>query len=150
MQHYFGPCGQRFYSKVEVTRYLKTVECDSPQLKNEKDAILEESTEEASACAIQKERPNTQEKGKLGIELSSQNVSSRICFPLCLFFYHSQISGCCLDKYTWQGSSESEEKYYSAQETVEDECGNVVQSGSFNPEDKGNAKPEQPAEHVCC
>lgn len=50
--------------------------------------------------------------------------------------------------YKLQGSPESEDKYYSAEETVDDDCGDAAQSGSLNSQDKENAKPEQPAEHV--
>ncbi|PKI32926.1 hypothetical protein CRG98_046700 [Punica granatum] len=121
-KHYFAPSGHKFYSKAEVTRYLKTVPCSPPQSKEEKGAIVEESAEDASADAVQKDSPNPQEKGKLGLELFSQN----------------------------HGSPESEEKFYSAEETAEDDCGNATQSGSLNSEDKENAKRDQPAEIVCC
>ncbi|XP_031378648.1 methyl-CpG-binding domain-containing protein 13 isoform X2 [Punica granatum] len=119
-KHYFAPSGHKFYSKAEVTRYLKTVPCSPPQSKEEKGAIVEESAEDASADAVQKDSPNPQEKGKLGLELFSQN----------------------------HGSPESEEKFYSAEETAEDDCGNATQSGSLNSEDKENAKRDQPAE-IC-
>ncbi|KAK4777122.1 hypothetical protein SAY86_005810 [Trapa natans] len=117
-KHYLGPCGQKFYSKLEVMRHIKTDQCSPPQLTKFKDTICEESKEDAAACDVQKEQPNSQEKGQLRIELSTQNECP-----------------------------ESEEKYYSAEETVEDEYGDIVQTSPLSSEDKGTVNPEQQAEH---
>lgn len=86
IQHYFAPSGLKFNSKVEVTRYLKTIQYNPPELKQEKDAIFLKSAEDASADAVEKECPNSEEKGKLGLELSSLNVSCRIHCLLSLCF----------------------------------------------------------------
>ncbi|XP_030536610.1 methyl-CpG-binding domain-containing protein 13 isoform X2 [Rhodamnia argentea] len=45
---YTSPDGLRFSSKVEVLRYLKTARCNSPQSKEEKNVILEQSV--GGAC----------------------------------------------------------------------------------------------------
>ncbi|KAK4792548.1 hypothetical protein SAY86_022983 [Trapa natans] len=90
---YFAPCGLKFYSKVEVMRHLNTVKSSSPQLEKENDAIITESAEDA----LQKGSPNIEEKGKLGLLLSSLHIRSRTQCQLSIFFISqwSDWMWCC-------------------------------------------------------
>lgn len=67
-------------------RYLKTLQSSSPQLKQKKDAITLGSAKDASADALPKGSPNIEEKGKVGLELSSLHFISGIHCLLFLFF----------------------------------------------------------------